>query len=82
MDWTVYWFMLPACIVIAATATFSGISGAALMTPMFLLVFPLLHVPLLHVPLLSTVAGIGAALFLETAGFGAAVYQLRAHETG
>lgn len=70
MDWTVYWFMLPACVVIAATATFSGISGAALMTPMFLLVFPLLHVPLL-----STVAAIGAALFLETAGFGAAVYH-------
>lgn len=69
MDWTVYWFMLPACIVIAGTATFSGISGAALMTPLFLLVFPLLNVPLL-----GTVGAIGASLFLETAGFGAGVY--------
>ena len=29
MDWLVYWFMFPACILIAAVATFSGISGAA-----------------------------------------------------
>jgi hypothetical protein len=45
MDWLVYWFMFPACIVIAATATFSGISGAALMTPFFLIGFPLIGVP-------------------------------------
>lgn len=70
MDWTVYRFMLPACVVIAATATFSGISGAALMTSMFILVFPWLGVPTL-----STVQSIGAALFLETAGFGAGVYH-------
>lgn len=70
MEWTVYWFMLPACVVIAATATFSGISGAALMTPMFILVFPWLGVPTL-----STIQSIGAALFLETAGFGAGVYH-------
>lgn len=70
MDWFVYWFMLPACIVIAATATFSGISGAALMTPLFLIGFPLLGVPQL-----STVAAIGAALFLETSGFGMGVYH-------
>jgi uncharacterized membrane protein YfcA len=62
--------MFPACIVIAGTATFSGISGAALMTPMFLIVFPLLRIPRL-----TTVAAIGAALFLETAGFGAGVYH-------
>jgi uncharacterized membrane protein YfcA len=70
MDWLVYWFMLPACIVIAATATFSGISGAALMTPFFLIGFPLMGVPRL-----STVAAIGAALFLETSGFGTGVYH-------
>ncbi len=29
LDWTVYWFMLPICIVIASVAMFSGISGAA-----------------------------------------------------
>lgn len=70
MDWTVYWFMFPACIVIAGIATFSGISGAALMTPVFLVAFPLMVVPRL-----STVAAIGAALFLETSGFGAGVYH-------
>lgn len=70
MDWTVYWFMFPACIVIAGTATFSGISGAALMTPVFLIGFPLMGVPTL-----STVAAIGAALFLETSGFGAGVFH-------
>lgn len=69
MNWLVYWFMFPACIVIAGTATFSGISGAALMTPLFLIGFPLMRVPRL-----GTVEAIGAALFLETSGFGAGVY--------
>ena len=32
--------MLPACVVIAGVATFSGISGAALLTPLFLIGFP------------------------------------------
>lgn len=70
MDRTVYWFMFPACIVIAGTATFIGISGAALMTPVFLVGFPLMRVLTL-----STVAAIGAALFLETSGFGAGVFH-------
>ncbi len=70
MDWVVYWFMFPACIVIAAVATFSGISGAALMTPVFLIGFPLMGVP----PL-STVAAIGTSLFVETSGFGTGVYR-------
>lgn len=66
--WLVYWFMLPACVLIAGTATFSGISGAALLTPVFLIGFPLLGVPRL-----GTVEAIGTSLFLETSGFGAAV---------
>ncbi len=70
MDWLVYWFMFPACILIAAIATFSGISGAAFITPTFLIAFPLMKVP----PL-STVAAIGTSLFLETAGFGTGVYR-------
>jgi len=45
MDWTVYRFMLPACVVIAATAIFSGISGAAPLTPLFMIGFPLMGVP-------------------------------------
>ncbi len=70
MDWTVYWFMFPACIVIAATATFSGISGAALLTPLFLIGFPLLGVPRL-----TAVEAIATSLFLEAAGFGTGVYR-------
>lgn len=70
MNWLVYWFMFPTCIVIAATATLSGISGAALMAPFFLIGFPLMGVPRL-----GTVEAIGAALFLETSGFGTGVYH-------
>ncbi len=69
MDWTVYWFMLPVCVVIAGLAMFSGISGAAMLTPFFLIGFPLLGVPTL-----TTVAAIGTSLFLETSGFGSGVY--------
>lgn len=68
MDWTVYWFMLPVCVVVASVAMFSGISGAALLAPVFLIGFPLLDVPRL-----STAAAIGTSLFLETFGFGVGV---------
>lgn len=70
MDWGVYWFMFPGCILIAAVATFSGISGAALLTPVFLIGFPLMRVPEL-----GTAAAIGTSLFLEAAGFGAGVFR-------
>lgn len=68
MDWVVYWFMFPACVVIAAVAMFSGISGAAMLTPLFLIGFPLADVPRL-----GTVGAIGTSLLLETSGFGAGV---------
>lgn len=68
MDWTVYWFMLPACVLIASVAMFSGISGAALLTPLFLIGFPLFEVPTL-----TAVQAIALALFLETFGFGSGV---------
>lgn len=68
MDWTVYWFMLPACVVIASVAMFSGISGAAMLTPLFLVGFPLFEVPTL-----TAVQAIALALFLETSGFGSGV---------
>ncbi len=45
MDWTIYWFMLPVCVAIAGVAMFSGISGAAMLIPVFLIGFPLLGVP-------------------------------------
>jgi uncharacterized membrane protein YfcA len=70
MNWTVYWFMLPVCIVIASVAMFSGISGAALLTPTFLIGFPLLGVPRL-----TTLAAIGTSLFLESSGFGTGLYR-------
>jgi uncharacterized membrane protein YfcA len=70
VDWTVYWFMLPVCVLIASVAMFSGISGAALLTPTFLIGFPLLGVPRL-----TTLAAIGTSLFLETSGFGTGLYR-------
>ena len=70
MDWTVYWFMLPVCIAIAGVAMFSGISGAAMLIPVFLIGFPLLGVPGL-----STVEAIGTSLLLETSGFGMGLYR-------
>jgi uncharacterized membrane protein YfcA len=70
MDWTVYWFMLPVCVVIASVAMFSGISGAAMLFPVFLIGFPLIGAP----PL-TTVEAVGVALFLETSGFGTGVYR-------
>jgi hypothetical protein len=68
VDWTVYWFMLPVCVVVASVAMFSGISGAAMLTPVFLIGFPLLGVPRL-----TTVEAIGTSLLLETSGFGTGV---------
>ncbi len=70
MDWTVYWFMLPACVVIASVAMFSGISGAAMLIPVFLIGFPLLGVPRL-----TTVEPVATSLFLETSGFGTGVMR-------
>jgi uncharacterized membrane protein YfcA len=70
MDWTVYWFMLPVCIAVASIAMFSGMSGAAMLIPVFLIGFPLLGVPAL-----TTVAAIGTSLLLETSGFGTVFYR-------
>ena len=70
MDWTVYWFMLPVCVVIASVAMFSGISGAAMLIPVFLIGFPLFDIPRL-----TTVEAIGTSLLLETSGFGTGLYR-------
>jgi uncharacterized membrane protein YfcA len=66
MDWTIYWFMFPVSILVATTAMLSGIGGAALFTPIFLIIFPLLGP---EYPLDSAVAAIGVALLTETFGF-------------
>lgn len=69
-DWisnpTLYWFMFPTAICVATTAMLSGIGGAALFTPIFLIIFPLLGP---EYPLESAVAAIGSALLTETFGF-------------
>ncbi len=64
IDWFVYWFMFPACIVIATIAMLTGISGTAMLTPFLILVFPILHVPIL-----SSAQAVGMALFTEFFGF-------------
>ena len=66
MDFTLYWFMFPASIAVATCAMLSGIGGAALFTPIFIVIFPLLGP---EYPLQSTVAAIGTALITQTFGF-------------
>jgi uncharacterized protein len=75
IDWIVYWFMFPACILIASVAMLTGISGTAMLTPFLILVFPILSVPTL-----TPGQAVGMALFTEFFGFASGVvgYQ-RAH---
>jgi uncharacterized membrane protein YfcA len=70
MDWTVYWFQSIACFVFASLAMFSGITGAALMLPSFVIGFALLDVPEITIQ-----QAIAAALFLETAAFTVGIYR-------
>lgn len=65
-DWFIYWFMFPISICIATTAMLSGIGGAAMFTPIFLIIFPILGP---EYPFPSIAAAIGVALFTETFGF-------------
>lgn len=62
MSWTVYWFMFPVCIVIASIAMLSGISRAAILSPVLILVFPVVGVPLLA----PAAAAIGMSLLSRT----------------
>ena len=66
MDFVLYWFMFPVSIAVATCAMLSGIGGAALFTPIFILVFPLLGPEYV---LESTAAAITAALITQTFGF-------------
>ena len=68
MDYSVYWFMFPACIVIASIAMMSGISGAAMLSPAIILGFQLIGVPEL-----APAAAIGMSLFTEFFGFASGV---------
>jgi hypothetical protein len=66
MDFTLYWFMFPVSILVATCAMLSGIGGAALFTPIFILAFPLLGPEYV---LGSTIAATGTALITQTFGF-------------
>lgn len=70
MDWTVYWFQSLACFTFASVAMFSGITGAALMLPWFVIGFAVLDVPEI-----TTRQAIASALFLETAAFSVGIYR-------
>jgi len=65
-DWTLYWFMFPVAICVATTAMLSGIGGAAMFAPIFMVIFPLLGP---EYPFESIAAAIGVALFTEFFGF-------------
>ena len=65
LDWVQYWFMFPISICVATTAMLSGIGGAALFIPIFVIIFPLLGP---EYPL-TTAAAIGSALMTEVFGF-------------
>lgn len=58
--------MFPVSMMIATTAMLSGIGGAALFTPIFLIIFPLLGP---EYPLDSVAAVISVAFLTETFGF-------------
>ena len=66
MDFALYWFMFPVSICVATTAMLSGIGGAALFMPIFLLIFPLLGADYV---LGSAATAIAAALVTQTFGF-------------
>ncbi len=66
LDWTRYWFMFPISMAVATTAMLSGIGGAALFAPIFLIIFPLLGAEYM---LAGTAAAIGTALMTEVFGF-------------
>jgi len=65
LDWLQYWFMFPVAVGVATTAMLSGIGGAALFIPIFVVIFPLLGP---DYPL-ATAAAIGAALLTQAFGF-------------
>jgi uncharacterized membrane protein YfcA len=66
LDWTRYWFMFPISMGVATTAMLSGIGGAALFAPIFLIIFPMLGAEYV---LAGTAAAIGTALMTEVFGF-------------
>lgn len=70
MDFSLYWFMFPIAILIACIAMLCGIGGAAIFTPVFLLLFPLLGDEyLLEDPLTAITAALLTTSFGFASGF-------------
>lgn len=65
-DWTLYWFMFPVAMCVATTAMLSGIGGAAMFAPIFMIIFPILGP---EYPFQNIAAAIGVALLTEVFGF-------------
>ena len=64
--WTKYAFMFPVSVCVATTAMLTGIGGAALFSPIFLLGFPMLGP---SYPLDSAAEAFNVALLTECFGF-------------
>ena len=65
-DWTLYWFMFPVAICVATIAMLSGIGGAAMFAPIFMIIFPILGP---EYSFENIAAAIGVALLTEVFGF-------------
>jgi uncharacterized membrane protein YfcA len=65
-NWTLYWFMFPIAMCVATTAMLSGIGGAAMFAPIFMIIFPILGP---EYPFENIAAAIGVALLTEVFGF-------------
>ena len=65
-DWTLYWFMFPIAMCVATIAMSSGIGGAAMFAPIFMIIFPILGP---DYPFENIAAAIGVALLTEVFGF-------------
>lgn len=59
--WTTYWFQGIACFRFASTATFSGLTGSALMLPWLIMGFAFLPVPEI-----TAQQAVAASIFVET----------------
>ena len=70
IDLSIYPFMFPTCVLVAFLANSSGIGGAALFGPIFLIVFPALGS---QYPLASPAAAVGVAILVESFGFSSGV---------
>jgi uncharacterized membrane protein YfcA len=67
---TLYWFMFPISIFVATCAVSSGIGGAALFGPIFLIIFPVMgH----EYEIDSPRAAVALAILIETFGFGSGI---------